>query len=35
MILGLFGYNTAQHAGGGSNGVQYMTGFALPVECAD
>ena len=27
MILGLFGYDTAQHAGGGSNGVQHVTGL--------
>ena len=30
MIIGLFGYSTAQHAGGGSNSVQHMTG--LPCQ---
>ncbi len=30
MILGLFGYSTAQHAGGGSNSVQRVTG--LPFQ---
>ena len=35
MIIDLFGYDTAQHAGGGSNSVQHVTGLASPVVRAD